>query len=185
MKTNHIASALLTTTFVLALSVTQFGCKSTAGDVGPAGTTGATGAAGPAGPQGAVGTANVTQISFGSRTHAGGNITFAIPASVTPDMISKSSFFVYTQNSIGSWYPLPGIFNGTNEYRTYMLPATATVTLNVLRATSAANFGGTDIFAATRLLIIPAATLINGRRAAPDLDYANYEAVKRYYQLAD
>ncbi len=182
MKTSPFTSALLTITLLLSLTISQFGCKSTPGEVGPAGATGATGATGPAGPQGPTGTANVTQISFGSRTHSGIELSYTLTG-ITSDMISKSSVFAYIKSSQGYWYPIPGLFaGGTNEYRMYMMPGTTDSKMQVTRVGSSSS---TDTFAATRVLIIPAATLVNGRKAAPDVDFTNYLAVKQYYHLAD
>ncbi len=175
----HTKIAPISRPLLLALTILFFFAACKPGDPGPKGDTGAIGATGPAGPQGAVGSANVTQITYGSRTHTGNLIEYTMPG-VSAAMVNQSAVFVYLNNNGGLWYPIPGIFNGTNEYRTNFVPATNS-TVRVIRV--AGGPGGTDTFTATRVVLIPAATLVNGRKAA--IDYSDYEAVKKAYNLPD
>lgn len=172
----HTKIAQIFRPLLLALTIMSIFAACKPGDPGPAGPVGATG---PAGPQGAVGTANVTQITYGSRTHTGTSIDYVMP-NVSAAMLSQSAIFVYLSNSSAAWYPIPGIFNGTNEYRTYITPATSSI-VRMIRVSGGS--GGTDTFSATRIVLIPAATVVTGRKAA--IDYSDYEAVKKAYNLPD
>ncbi|WP_041257853.1 collagen-like protein [Fibrella aestuarina] len=169
---------------LLALVSLFIACsKGTEGPAGPVGPAGPTGPAGPAGPQGAAGpagptgNANVMQFSFGSRTHTGSEQTYTLTG-ITADMITKSAIFVYVSNTNPWWYPLPGIFNGTNEYRTNIRPSANSVVAIVRVGTGSTT---SDTFVNTRIVIIPANDLRNGRQAA--LDFNDYQAVKAFYKL--
>lgn len=183
MKTLHSLSSALISASLLFLSIA---CTPTSGEVGPKGDKGdpgAQGVAGPAGPQGPAGqngNANVIQFSFGSRVYnpVNSEITYTLQG-VTADMIGKSVLLLYLQNTSGYWYPIPGIFDGIYEYRTIIRPS-ANSTVAVRRTD---NTTVTQTFSATRIIIIPASDLRNGRKAA--VDYSNYEEVKKHYNLPD
>jgi Collagen triple helix repeat (20 copies) len=142
------------------------------GDKGDKGDTGATGATG------ATGNANVIQVTYGSKTHTGSDLEYIIPASITKATLDNSAYFVYVSNSGGNTYDLPGWFTGgVNSYRTYNYTPSNSVYVGRISGS------GNDIFTKTRIVIIPANDLRNGRRAA--VDYTDYEAVKKYYDLKD
>ena len=168
------------------------------GAIGVTGTTGATGTAGATGVKGdkgdtgatgatgATGNANVIQVSYGSKTYTSGFLQYILPAAITKDIVEKSIVSAYVQTSAGGsalWYNIPGATTGaTYTYRLYS--ETFTTGLNNMfigRVNSATT--GNDIFTTTRILFIPASTLLNGRKAAVDL--SDYEAVKKYYNLKD
>ena len=184
----------------LALMVAMFifldACKGEKGDVGPAGTTGIIGATGTAGATGAIGptgvtgatgatgNANVIQINYGSVTHTGTTDLFYNLTSITEAQILSSLYLVYVNPSDAgtNWYQIPG---GTNNnfktYRTYLTMASGSQPLRVnLNRTSGT---GNDIFTKTRILIIGANDIRNGRKEA--VDFSDYEAVKKYYNLPD
>ena len=187
MKHTPIFRSLLMALLVLAVSTVQMSCsgsKGDKGDPGPAGATGpagSAGAAGVAGAAGAAGNANVTQVTFDAdfAPSASGR-TLNLPAAVTTDMINKSVILVYlkvTPNSSPLWYQIPGLILSTDDFR-YFVNADAR-TLTIIRAIGT----GVTMVTDTRVLVIPASTVINGRQAA--VDYSDYEAVKRFYNLAD
>lgn len=148
-----------------------FSCKGPAGDVGPQGETGAKGDPGPQGPQG---NANVTQLTFGSRTHSGVEITYALTG-ITPAILGQSAFFTYVNASGNFWYSLPGTTaGGSREYRTYISQTNTTLYINRVAGT------GTDTFAQTRVIIIPASVLNNARLK---VDFNDYHAVAKYFDL--
>ena len=171
------------------------GATGTTGATGATGTTGATGAKGDKGDKGdtgatgatgATGNANVIQVSYGSKTYTSGFLQYILPAAITKDIVEKSVISAYVQTSAGGsafWYNIPGATTGaTYTYRLYS--ETFTTGLNNMfigRVNSATT--GNDIFTTTRILFIPASTLLNGRKAAVDL--SDYEAVKKYYNLKD
>jgi hypothetical protein len=185
MKTLHFLFAALLSVSLMILSNA---CTPTSGEVGPKGDKGdpgAQGVAGPAGPQGAAGpqgpagqngNANVIQVTYGSRTHTGSQMTFSLPSSITSAMLNSSVFFTYVKQV--DWYALPGETQfGTRGYRVYASNTRADILINRTTGT------GNDVFDSIRFLIIPATNLINGRKAA--IDYSNYEEVKKYYNLPD
>lgn len=165
---------LLVSAFIIGLA----GCKGPAGDPGPAGGTGATGATGATGP---AGTANVTQVTFNTAfAPSGGGRILNLPASIDKATIDKSLVVVYIQNATNTalWYQIPGLVL-TDDFRYYVGTSTTTQSITIIRASGTAVAS----VSAVRVLIIPAATVVNGRKAA--VDYSDYEAVKAYYHLAD
>lgn len=177
MKTLHFFSATLLTISLLFLSIA---CTPSSGEVGPQGPAGPQGVAGPVGPQGPAGqngNANVIQITFGSRTHTGSDISYSL-TNINASIINNAAYFTYV-NPNGNWYSLPGTTDsGLREYRTYISPGSNS-TLYVKRVAGT----GSETFTSTRVVIIPASELRNGRKAA--IDYSNYEEVKKAYNLAD
>lgn len=179
-------SLLLSTAILAVFMILQSCTKPANGEVGPQGLTGPQGAAGPAGPAGSQGpagqngNANVIQITYGPKTHSGSEINYSLTG-VTQSTLTNSAYFTYVNPGNGLWYSLPGTTSGgTREYRTYVsAAATSTPLLYISRSTGT----GTETFTATRIVIIPASDLRNGRKAA--IDYSDYEAVKAYYNLPD
>jgi hypothetical protein len=165
----------------------QNGATGTTGATGATGTTGATGAKGDKGDKGdtgatgatgATGNANVIQVTYGSKTHTGSDLEYIIPASITKATLDNSAYFVYVSNSGGNTYDLPGWFTGgVNSYRTYNYTPSNSVYVGRISGS------GSDIFTKTRIVIIPANDLRNGRKAA--VDYSDYNAVKAFYNLPD
>lgn len=181
MKTLNFLSAALISASLLFLSIA---CTPTSGEVGPQGPKGDKGdpgAQGVAGPAGQNGNANVIQFTYGSRVFnpvSSNEVTYTLTG-ITADMIGKSVLLLYLQNASGFWYPIPGIFDGSYEYRTIIRPSANSVV--AIRRTD--NTTVSQTFNATRVIIIPASDLRNGRKAA--VDYSNYEEVKAYYNLPD
>ena len=166
------------------------GAKGDKGDKGDTGANGANGANGSKGDKGdkgdtgatgATGNANVIQVTFTATfvPDAGGRI-FTFPSAITTTMLNTSAVHVYVQasNFPGTWYPIPGfVTGGLDNFRTYIDAPN--------RQVSVVRQSGTGVVSiiSTRVVIIPANNLINGRKAA--VDYNDYEAVKKYYNLPD
>lgn len=174
---------------IVILFVFTWSCKP--GDVGPKGETGsagangaigatgaagATGATGTTGPKGDPGTSNAVQYTFATRTNTGVNSIYNL-SEIKGEMLNRSILLVYIANSAGNWYSIPGIFSGTNEYRTISNPGTTSSTVTLVRV--AGGSGGSDIFSSTRIIILPITDLRTGRKAS--IDYSDYQAVKAYY----
>lgn len=162
--------------FLLAfLPLFQTGCSKD-GAVGPAGPAGPAGAAGPQGP---AGNANVIQITFGSKTHSGTEISYSLTG-VTQAQLNGSAYFTYVNPGNGYWYALPGTTaGGAKEYRTYVqASATGTPLLYVNRVAGT----GSETFTSTRIVVIPASVLTNGRS---HVDFSNYLEVKKAFELGD
>jgi hypothetical protein len=175
---------------MVAMFIFLDACKTEKGEIGPigatgaVGATGATGATGVAGPKGDPGNANVIQITYGSKTHTGSNLIYTLPAAITKDIVEKSIISAYVQTSAGGtalWYNIPGATTAaTYTYRLYSETLANGNNMYIGRVNTTT---GNDIFTTTRILFIPASTLLNGRKAAVDL--SDYEAVKKYYNLPD
>lgn len=177
--------------FALLLS-----CKGPEGPQGPAGSagaTGATGASGATGPQGPAGNANVQQISYTTKTHAGtADLFVSFPASVSADVAEKSLLYVYVKQSgknasgqtTAYWFSVPGETVTGNEYSFYTAAGGATTPGIFLRRV--VNYlAGPETFDAVRVLIVQANSTINGRLAAQPVDFKDYEAVRRFYNLPE
>ncbi len=174
------AKLLLLWVALFAAGTMFYSCKEGAvGPAGPAGEAGPAGPAGPAGatgPQGPVGNANVIQISYASRVHSGSELSYTLTG-ITIDQVASSAFFCYVRVA-GFWYALPGNATSSFSYRTFTR-ATGTSQFFINRLTGSGN----QTFESTRIVIIPANDLRNGRLTS--LDFNDYEAVKEYYNLPD
>lgn len=149
-------------------------CKGPQGDVGPAGTNGVNGT------NGKDGNANVVQITFGEKTHSGTELTYTLTG-ITQAQLNGSAYFTYVRPNNSFWYSLPGTTSGgSREYRTYV-DATGSAAPRLLISRVAGS--GSEVFSTTRIVIIPAGVLVNGRQAA--IDFNDYEAVKKAYNLPD
>ena len=175
-------------------------CKGEKGDIGPSGvngvgTTGATGATGAIGPEGdkgdpgttTIGTNNVIQVTF-TKTYVPPKPSFdqifTFPTEVTSDILNKSATNIYveTGNFPGTWYAVPGagvsVGGALADVLRGWVDAPARQ-LGIIRE-SGANISNVT---RTRVVIVPAGTVLNGRKAA--VDFTDYEAVKAYYNLKD
>ena len=191
-------TAPLVRQILLVLTILFFSAACKPGDPGPKGDTGDTGATGPkgdigaTGPTGPAGNANVTQISFGSKTLPAGNsvaIDLPLPG-VDRTLLEKSAIMVYARySSLGGgtiWYQIPGYVGGLSTGFTLNVryiqgsPMILEIFADKFQNATAITLD------AIRVVIIPATTLTTGGRlAAPLVDWTNYESVKAYYKLAD
>ena len=174
----------------VALTVAMFifldACKGEKGDVGPAGTAGPTGVAGTTGANGAVGatgatgTANVIyspwsviSISTGSSAP----YTAEVAASqITQDILDKGLVLCFFRNtSTLEVFPLPYSFptSATTTQEAYASYVIGKIKLRSNITLSSVGF---------RYVIVPGG-IAGGRKAA--VDYTDYEAVKKYYNLPD
>lgn len=169
---------------VMSALIFMDACKGPAGDVGPAGPAGVAGPTGAIGPTGvtgatgATGNANVIQYTYSTARVTGSEIVYAITG-ITQTQLNNSMIFVYVQTSLNPtiWYALPGATSGgSNQYRVLFNPTVLNVYIN--KTGTAA-----ETFNTTRILVLPANDLRTGRKAA--VDFSDYEAVKKYYNLPD
>ena len=168
---------------VISAVIFMDACKGEKGDVGPIGTTGAvgaTGAVGGIGATGPTGTANVQYSEWIPFTLTGtqtSNGTTNIPLpKMTQEVLDKYLIFTYLKFGNSNWiYSLPLSFpsgGGKDEtiaVRYYL--ANAMITSN-------ATYSNTSF----RYLLVPGG-VPTGRKAA--VDYNDYEAVKKYYNIKD
>ena len=158
MKKSRLLHAL-TTTFCLILLISVLGCKE-----------------GPAGP---TGNANVIQLTFGSKTHTGAEISFSLTG-ITQDQLNQSAYFTYVNPTGSFWYALPGTTaGGAKEYRTYVQAQASGAPLLYINRVAG---NGTENFTSTRVIIIPASVLNSARL---NIDMTNYLEVKNAFNLPD
>ncbi len=166
------------------------GTPGVAGATGPAGASGVAGATGPAGVSGVSGTSSVTQVTYAtsftlSKDNSTSN-TLGLPSGITKAVIDRSLVVVYVQlsgdpNFQNQVYQIPGIIPAVGDELAYTIYApTPTTQAVVVYRTKGTYFTGVSL---VRVLIIPAATVVNGRKAG--VDYSNYQAVKAYYNLKE
>ena len=177
-KQMKASTKLLSFAIVMVMFILLDACKAEKGEVGPAGAngtngaTGATGAIGGTGATGATGTANViysdwTTVAFtGSGTSWSGKIT---APKITQDILDKGVVKAYFKF-------------GSDIYEGSYVSAVNGAIMHYFINLGAINIRST--FNATypwRYIIIPGG--VGARRAA--VDYSDYEAVKKYYNLPD
>jgi len=183
--------------FALCCSLLLTSCEGPAGadgamgPVGPAGPLGPTGAVGPAGTTGQPGNANVIQISYTTKTWGsakGFSQQFIFPSNVTTAVMNNSAVLVYMTDAIPNnassygWYAIPGIVPSTGVEHEFYFQTTFggnTAGINIYRRVASTS----SLSASTRIVIIPANDLRNGRKAA--VDFSDYQAVKAFYNLKD
>jgi hypothetical protein len=151
-----------------------------AGQAGAAGATGATGATGAQGPQGVAGNANVTQYTFAGQNFAI-NGTAILQVSTSADTMNRSAWFVYLVRPSGNVYPIPGFgVNGSSDYRLYWSFVSGKVNFSI------GKISGPGEEYSIRIIRIYANTVTTGGRMAtqlPDIDFNDYYAVCKYYDL--
>jgi hypothetical protein len=158
---------------ILALFISLYACKGPAGDVGPAGpagATGATGATGPAGSSGAIYSEWITP-TFSSTTFSA---TLTAPK-LTQEILDRGAVHVYIKGT-SLIFPLPYTDIDSLGRVPFHLDFAAGVGRIVIFTT--APVSGLPF----RYVLIPG-SIPAGRRAA--IDFNNYEAVKKEFDLKD
>lgn len=146
------------------------------------------GAPGAPGAPGVDGNANVTQISFGSKTFAGTGaiISLTLPG-ITKSIAEKSMILSYGKTSgagsVAYWYQLPGYgYSAIREYRTFLEAKDPASILNI-RMETGTSPSSPETFDAIRVLVIPASALVTGRGITPPYDISDYESMRAYFKL--
>ena len=176
-STKFLSFAILMVMFILLDA-----CKAEKGDVGPigpAGANGANGATGAVGGTGATGTANVIysdwiSVTFtGSLTSCAGTIT---APKLTQEILDKGLVQTYFKNTIGLVNSLNFYQpNGATPFTLWAYNTVGKINMN------GANFNPSSPTYLYRYILVPGG--VGARRSA--VDYADYEAVKKYYNLPD
>jgi hypothetical protein len=175
---------ILSFAIVMVMFILLDACKGEKGDVGPAGVAGANGANGATGAAGAIGgtgatgatgatgTANVIYSDWANVTFTGSGTSWAgkiTAPKITQDILDKGLVKAYFKFG-----------NATYEGNYVNTPSGAsmyyftTLGLVNIQATFAANYPW-------RYIIVPGG--VGARRAA--VDYSDYEAVKKFYNIPD
>jgi hypothetical protein len=165
---------LFVSMIVLAFVACQ---KGDTGPAGPQGAPGLNGSKGAQGPQGIAGNANVMQYTYGAQNLANG---FAqLQVTTTLDTMNRSQWFVYLYNQNDLWYFVPGFgYGGLTQYRVYMGYSGSKVNIYIDRAV-----GAGETYAKARIIRIYASSETTGGRVA--LDFTDYKAVQKFYNLPD
>jgi len=158
------------------------GLQGPAGPAGVNGANGANGATGPQGPQGIAGNANVKQYTYGAQNLATGYSTLQV--TTTLDTMNRSQWFVYLYyQPLDRWYFLPGQgYGGVTQYRVSMGYSANKVNIYIDKTGTGENY------AQAKVIRIYANSVTPGGRVAnilPPIDFTDYEAVRKYYQLSE
>ncbi|CAG5008404.1 hypothetical protein DYBT9275_04259 [Dyadobacter sp. CECT 9275] len=176
-------------------------CKGKDGAVGPAGAKGDPGAQGTAGAKGETGTANVIYSEWlaipapAANTPVRKNFSFMAPK-ITQEIVDKGHVYGYLKHSTGAVVPLPYAssytYTSTGEqagsYLNTILVGLGGISLNqdwltpgTVQPAFANATGIVGGYVNFRYVIIPGG--VSARVAS--LDYTDYEAVKKFYNLPD
>ncbi|WP_019987056.1 collagen-like triple helix repeat-containing protein [Rudanella lutea] len=190
MKLHRNTRFFGTLLLVTSLLLTQ--CKGPAGDPGPqgpAGPKGDTGAAGAQGPKGEVGSANVTQITWlkaSDRSNPFESI-YRLPADVSlANALVQGYVTVSNLPNSSSWIAVPSFLDYAwipTSQRDFYSFTYGTGRVSLERFNEAGNRTPNLYDFSLKVIVVPAATLKNGRFA--NLDYTNYQAVKKAFNLPD
>lgn len=169
---------------VMAMFILLDACKGEKGDVGPAGPNGsngangaigATGTTGATGATGATGTANVSYSDWVNVTFVGSGTSYIANVTapkLTQDILDKGDVHIYWKIGSVVYYIPYSQTIGTTTYTIFQILTVGNIKLTASYAITST----TQI----RYVIIPGG-IAGGRRAA--IDFSDYEAVKRYYNL--
>jgi hypothetical protein len=160
----------------MILLVSIAACKK--GDTGPTGPQGQQGATGPQGPQGVAGNANVMQYTYGTQNFST-SASVQLQVTTTLDTMNRSQWFVYLYYQTGDrWLFVPGIgYSGDAQYRVSIGHVGGKANIRIDRG------GVGEIYQKARVIRIYASGETTGGRMA--VDFTNYEAVRKYYNLPD
>ncbi|WP_428656182.1 collagen-like triple helix repeat-containing protein [Runella sp.] len=199
-KLSFLSAALLSASMLCLLTA----CPSPTGEVGPKGDKGDTGDQGPqgvAGPQGATGTANViysswfTTTSWQTRTSLGNIRQFYYDksaAGITASILTNGVVLVYGKlngyvstldlNEKVIQLPYTVLYNSTSDEADFWSFRATAGNLRIVFENNKNSYTSISTAYQFRYIIIPGG-VAGGRKAA--IDYSNYEAVKRAYNLPD
>lgn len=189
---------------VFIVSVLFVACEGDAGPQGPKGAPGETGAAGLTGPKGDPGVKGnkgatgkngnaevVIRLSDTQRTVVPGlnqGLTWYVaPELISPERVKSSAVFVYLRLSAPNaateeWVAVPGsifIPGGSHQAFNYTIQYEASrVAIDLYRTSGE----GSLTFYVAKILFVPKAS---GSARQESIDYTDYNAVKKYYNLED
>ncbi|MFT3827139.1 MAG: hypothetical protein QM731_24650 [Chitinophagaceae bacterium] len=140
------------------------------------------------GDKGDTGNANVTQYSFGAQNLASTSFV-TLSVTTTQDTMNNSAWFVYLYYQTNDrWYFIPGYgIGGSTQYRLSMGYSSSKVNLYIDK------IGAGESYAAAKVVRVYMTNTMPGGRVAdpvnreglPNIDFTDYNAVKKYYHLPD
>lgn len=153
-----------------------------AGANGTNGAKGANGATGPQGPQGIAGNANVKQYTYGAQNLTAGFVNLQV--TTTLDTMNRSQWFVYLYyQPLDRWYFLPGSgVGGATQYRVSMGYSANKVNIYIDRTGPGENYAQAKVIRIYANSVAPGGRIAN---VLPSIDFNDYEAVRKYYQLSE
>jgi hypothetical protein len=165
------------------------GTKGDKGDPGLDGQKGDKGETGETGQVGQNGNANVIQITYEKDYPPNPGSNFSFPWEISIADIEKSLLFVYiqvegntpTSFNKGVWYAVPGSTSNTPGDTFSSQFFSSVGQFDVTRVSG----NSVRMITKTKAILIPAAKLYNLRQAAPEIDYTDYNAVKKAFNLTD
>ncbi len=188
--------AIVTITMTIGTTIFTSCSKGDDGAPGPQGTAGINGTNGIDGTNGTNGTngingqdgnANVTVINFGSKTFSS-SADYALPM-LSKGMIDSSLILVYynpSSESATAWYAVPGLgSSGTYETRYILTQISSASTLRIFlnKPDGSGSYTGNVTFTKLKVIVAPGSTFINGKSTQPPVDYNDYYAVCKFYNI--
>jgi len=195
MNMKSITRSLAVIAITIA-TISMVSCKKgDTGPAGPAGPAGPQGPQGPVGPTGQSGNGTVMQFIYADQGAidltgaAPNNNKFGLLINASDDTLVNAAWFAYLYKD-GAWYGVPGA--GENDASNYSFSygyisnALDTAVFLVSRSSGPGEIY--DAFKVVRILIDQTATNSTGgsgnrTRGLPNIDFRNYEEVKKYYNL--
>jgi hypothetical protein len=171
---------------IIALALGAFlftACNSTPGSTGATGPAGQTGPQGPSGTNGTNGNANVQQYIFGSRTITT-QTTYTIPG-VTQAQLDSSIILAYHQSANGYWFAVPGPSGGSYSTKTFMEISQGLRYEVALLSFTGGSYDTPTTWASFRIIIVPASTVTTLSAKDIGINYSDYNAVRKHYNLPE
>ena len=199
MRLNMKSFTRLAVCAITIATVSIISCKKgdtgPAGPAGPAGAQGAQGVQGVAGPSGQSGNANVMQYIYFADA-SGIDLTgpapnqnkFGLLIDASNDTLENCAWFMYLHRD-GAWFGIPGAGEGdTSTYSFFYGYISNALDTAIFLASRTSGPGEVfDAMKVVRILVSGTVTNSTGgsgnRRGLPNIDFSNYEEVKKYYNL--
>ena len=139
---------------------------------------------GPAGANGKDGNANVMQYNFGSKVVGSGKDAQYITPNLTAGMLDSSVVMVYYSQDGNQWNVAGGC-GPLCRYQTILYTDPSPFIKVYLEDPDGTSYSGSDVtWVKSRVLIIPA-NKFGKKSSLPAIDFNDYNAVKKYYNLKD
>lgn len=147
---------------------------------------------GPAGPAGADGNADVTVFNYGERTFSG--TSGYLMSDISQAKMDASFILAYynpSTEAATSWYPMPGLGSGGTYDTRYLVyqssttPSVYTFSLRLMKPDGSGIYTTDVTFTKTRIFLVPASKVLAGGKMVRPVDFSDYHAVCRYYNIPE
>jgi hypothetical protein len=198
----RIFFVVMTSLFIML----SFTSCSKRGDQGPAGLAGPEGPAGPVGsqgPQGVTSNGNVIVYNYGLSPFVNTGVLNYSITNISKGKVDSSLILAYALiygggGSLDLWYPIPGVlyyaFNSINLETRYEFQQTNTSPSTYTMTVRLYNVGTTNPppsiysigFSKFKIIVVPASTILaGGRQSAPPVNFSDYHAVCKYFNIPE